>query len=110
MDKIGSKLAFLCAGFVLAIATMSVAQSYDPDIGTGNVGVAYMVQPDGSTARFGGRTATVNETGDKAIMSYAQDLPPGSILYRRGNKLHALKNQMIDGKMCPEWERTWTTH
>jgi hypothetical protein len=108
MGNIGSKLVFLCAGFALAFATMALAQSYDTDFGTGNVGVAYMVQPDGSTARFGGRTATVNPNGDKAIMSYAQDLPAGSILYRKGNKLHVLKNQMIDGKMCPEWEKTWT--
>ncbi|HEY6831112.1 MAG TPA: hypothetical protein VI251_01370 [Pseudolabrys sp.] len=108
MGKLASKLAFLFAGFVLAIATMAFAQSYDSEFGTGNVGAAYMVQPDGSTARFGGRTATINEGGDKAIMSYAQELPAGSILYRRNGKLHVLKNQMIDGKMCPEWEKTWT--
>jgi hypothetical protein len=108
MRNISSKLAFLFAGFVLAIATMAVAQSYDPEIGGANVGAAYMVQPDGSTVRFGGRHATVNDIGDQAIMSHAEELPEGSILYRKGNKLHALKNQMINGKMCPEWEKTWT--
>jgi hypothetical protein len=106
MGKIGSKLAFLFAGFALAIATMAMAQSYDPDFGTGNVG--YMVQPDGSTTRFGGKSAQINQHGDSAIMSRAQELPAGSILYKRGNKLYGLKNQMIDGKMCPEWEKDWT--
>jgi hypothetical protein len=106
MDKIGSKLAFSCAGFVLAIATMAVAQSYDPDVGSGNI--AYLVQPDGSTSRLGGKTGRVNDVGHKMIMSHAQELPPGSVLYRSGNKLHALKNQMVEGKMAHEWEQTWT--
>jgi len=106
MGNIGSKLAFSCAGFVLAIATMAVAQSYDPDVGSGNI--AYMVQPDGSTSRLGGKAGKVNDVGHRMIMSQAQELPHGSILYRTGNKLHALKNQMVEGKMAHEWEQTWT--
>lgn len=108
MGNLGSKLAFLCAGFALAITTMATAQSYDPDYGGGNVGVAYMVQPDGSTSRFGGAHATVNTTGDKALMSYAQDVPVGSILYRKNGKLHMIKGQMVEGKPMREWEKTWT--
>jgi hypothetical protein len=108
VKTIGSKLGLLSAGFVLAIGTMALAQSYDPDIGTGNLGVGYLVQPDGSTVRLGGANGTVNDAGHRAIMSYAQELPPGSILYRRNNKLHVLQNQMIDGKMLPEYEPTWT--
>jgi len=108
VKKNGSKLGLLSAGFVLAIGTMALAQSYDPDVGTGNLGVGYLVQPDGSTVRLGGATGTVNEASHRAIMSYAQELPPGSILYRRNNKLHVFKNQTIDGKMLPEHEPTWT--
>ena len=106
MGNMGSKLACSCAGFVLAVATMAVAQSYDPDVGSGNT--AYMVQPDGSTTRLGGKAGRVNDVGHRMIMSQAQELPPGSILYRTGNKLHALKNQMVEGKMAHEWEQTWT--
>jgi len=106
MATIGSKFAFLCAGFVLAIATTTFGQSYDPDIGTGNIG--YMVQPDGSTTRLGGKAGRVNEVGHKMIMSHAQELSPGSILYRHNNKLHVFRNQMVEGKMAPDWEQTWT--
>jgi len=108
MTKLASNLAFLLAGFVLAIGTMAFAQSYDPDIGTGNLGVGYLVQPDGSTVRVGGKTGRINGDGHRAIMSYAQELPPGSMLYRHNNKLHVFKNQMVNGKMLPEYETEWT--
>ena len=110
MTRVASNIACLCAGFALAIGTVAFAQSYDPDIGTGNlgVGVGYMVQPDGTTARVGGKTGRINDAGHQAIMSYAQELPPGSMLYKHNNKLHVLKNQMVNGRMLPEYETEWT--
>jgi hypothetical protein len=104
------KLAFLgaglSAGFALAIATMSFAQSYDPDYGTGNI--AYVVQPDGSTSRLGGKTGAVNSTGHAMAMAHGSELKPGSVLYRSNNKLYAVNNQMIDGKMLEEHTKSWT--
>jgi hypothetical protein len=102
--------AGLSAGFALAIATMSFAQSYDPDAGTGNISpMAYMVQPDGSTSRLGGKTGTVNAAGHAMAMAYGSELKPGSVLYRSNNKLYAINNQMIDGKMLEEHTKSWTT-
>jgi len=97
---------FLATGFLLGIATMPLAQSYDPDIGSGNI--AYSVQPDGSTQRLGGRTARVNTQGHSVMMSYAQELKPGSMLYRSNNKLYAVHNQMHEGKMLDEHAKGWT--
>ncbi|HEX3341947.1 MAG TPA: hypothetical protein VHT68_22545 [Pseudolabrys sp.] len=97
--------AGLGAGFALAIATMSFAQSYDPDAGTGNI--AYMVQPDGSTSRLGGKTGTVNAAGHAMAMAHGSELKPGSVLYRSNSKLYAINNQMIDGKMLEEGTRGW---
>jgi len=100
------KLTFLGAGISVTIATISFAQSYDPAIGSGNI--AYVVQPDGSTNRLGGKTATVHSRGHEMIMKHASELKPGSVLYRSGNKLYALDNQMIDGKMVEEHAKGWT--
>lgn len=100
------KLTLLGAGLPLAIATISFAQSYDPDVGSGNV--AYSVQSDGSTSRLGGRTARVNSSGHAMITKHASELKPGSVLYRSGNKLYALDNQMIDGKMVEDHAKGWT--
>ena len=97
--------AGLGAGFVLAIATISFAQSYDPDLGTGNI--AYMVQPDGSTSRLGGKTGTVNAAGHAMAMAHGNELKPGSVLYRSNGKLHAVNNKMIDGKMLDEHAKSW---
>jgi hypothetical protein len=97
--------AGLGAGFALAIATMSFAQSYDPDVGTGNI--AYMVQPDGSTTRLGGKSATVNAAGHAMAMAHGSELKPGSVLYRSNGKLRAVNNQMIEGKMLEEHARSW---
>ena len=97
--------AGLGAGFALAIATMSFAQSYDPDLGTGNI--AYVVQPDGSTNRLGGKTGTVNAAGHAMAMAHGSELKPGSVLYRSNNKLYALNNQIIDGKMLEEQTKSW---
>jgi hypothetical protein len=108
MGQVSTKLAFFGAGFVLAIATFSFAQSYDPEEGTGNVGIGYMVQPDGSTMRIGGKTGTINNAGHAMAMEYGTELPPGSVLYRKNNKLHAVKNQMAHGKMIEDHAKTWT--
>jgi len=97
---------FLATGFLLAIATTPLAQSYDPDVGSGNI--VYGVQPDGSTQRLGGRTARVNAQGHSVMMSYAQELKPGSMLYRSNNKLYAVHNQMHEGKMLDEHAKGWT--
>ena len=108
MVRLDSRLAYLCGGFALAIGTMAFAQSYNADFGTGNVGIGYMVESNGALNRLGGQNGRVNDTGDRMIKSYAQELPPGSIIYKRGNKYYSLRNQMIEGKMCPEWEHDWT--
>ena len=97
--------AGLGAGFALAIATISFAQSYDPDYGTGNI--AYVVQPDGSTNRLGGKSATVNAAGHAMAMARGSELKPGSVLYRSNGKLYAVNNQMIDGKMLDEHAKSW---
>ena len=97
--------AGLGAGFALAIATISFAQSYDPDAGSGNI--AYMVQPDGSTSRLGGKTGTVNSAGHAMAMAHGSELKPGSVLYRSNGKLHAVNNQMIEGKMLEEHTKSW---
>jgi hypothetical protein len=102
-----SKLAFLAAGVALGIVTGSFAQSYDPEYGTGNVGIAYMVQPDGSTARVGGKTATVNDAGHAMAMQYGTELPPGSVLYRKNNKLYSIKDQMIGDQMMSSRAKNW---
>lgn len=99
--------AGLGAGVLLAIATGSFAQSFDPDYGTGNVNAAYMVQPDGSMTRLGGKTGTVNAAGNAMAMTYGTELPPGSIIYRNGKKMLAVKNQMIEGKMLDEHAKSW---
>jgi hypothetical protein len=102
------KLAFLGAGVALGIGTSSFGQSYDPEYGGANVGIAYMVQPDGSTMRVGGRSATINETAAHSMaMQYGDELPPGSVLYRHNNKLYSMKNQMVNGKMIEEHARGW---
>jgi hypothetical protein len=101
------KLAFLGAGVALGIVTSSIAQSYDPEIGGGNVGVAYMVQPDGSTMRVGGKTATVNDAAHAMAMQYGDELPAGSVLYRHNNKLYSMKNKMVNGKMIEDHAKTW---
>ena len=97
--------AGLGAGFALAIATISFAQSYDPDIGTGNI--AYMVQPDGSTNRVGGKTGTVNAAGHAMAMAHGNELKSGSVLYRSNGKLYAVNNKMIEGKMLDEHAKSW---
>jgi hypothetical protein len=102
-----SKLAFLAAGVALGIVTSSFAQSYDPEYGGANVGIAYMVQPDGSTARVGGKTATINDAGHAMAMQYGDELPSGSVLYRHNSKLYSMKNKMVNGKMIEEHARTW---
>lgn len=102
------KLAFLGAGVALGIVTSSFAQSYDPEFGSGNVGVAYMVQPDGSTMRVGGRTGTINDAGHAMAMQYGDELPSGSVLYRHNNKLYSMKNKMVNGKMIEDHAKTWT--
>jgi hypothetical protein len=101
------KLAVLgaSAGAGIALATISFAQSYDPDMGSGNI--AYMVQPDGSTNRLGGRTATVSAAGHAMAMAHGTELKPGAVLYHSGNKLYAVHNQMIDGKMLEEHAKSW---
>lgn len=93
------KHALLGTGFVLVIATIAFAQSYDPEFGSGNVGVAYMVQSDGSTMRVGGKTGTINDAGHAMAMQYGAELPAGSVLYRKGNKLYAVKDQMVGDQM-----------
>jgi hypothetical protein len=102
-----SKLAILCAGVALGIVTSSFAQSYDPEFGTGNVGIAYMVQPDGSTARVGGKTGTVNDAAHAMAMQYGEELPAGSVLYHHNNKLYSMKNKMVNGKMIEDHAKTW---
>jgi hypothetical protein len=104
------KLTLLGAGAGVALATVSFAQSYDPDVGSGNIvgsGVAYMVQPDGSTNRLGGRTGTVNATGHAMAMTHGTEVKPGAVLYRSGGKLYLIHNQMIDGKMVEEHAKGW---
>jgi hypothetical protein len=103
-----SKLAFLGAGVALGIMTSSFAQSYDPEEGTGNVGIAYMVQPDGSTMRVGGKTGKINDAGHAMAMQYGEELPTGSVLYRHNNKLYSMKNKMVDGKMLSDHAKSWT--
>ena len=103
-----AKLAFLGAGVALGIVTTSFAQSYDPDYGTGNVGVGYMVQPDGSTMRMAGKSGTINDAGHAMAMAYGTELPSGSVLYRKNNKLYAVHNKMVNGKMIEDHARTWT--
>jgi hypothetical protein len=93
------------ASISVAIATVSFAQSYDPDVGTGNI--AYVVQPDGSTIRLGARAAPLNARGHAMIMQYGSELTPGSILYRSNNKLYTLNNQMIDGRMVEDHAKGW---
>ena len=93
------KLAFLAAGVALGIMTSSFAQSYDPEIGGGNVGVAYMVQPDGSTARVGGKSGTINDAGHAMAMQYGDELPAGSVLYRHNGKLYSVKDRMVGDQM-----------
>ena len=106
------KLTLLGAGAGVALATVSFAQSYDPDVGSGNIvgsgGIAYMVQPDGSTNRVGGRTGRVNAAGHAMAMTHGSEVKPGAVLYRSGGKLYLLQNQMIDGKMVEEHARGWT--
>lgn len=98
---------FLGAGVVLAIATMSLAQSYDPDVGSGNI--AYMVQPDGSTTRLGGASGRVNEQGHAMMMKHGSELKAGSVLYRSNNKLYALNNdnQLMEGKYLADHVKGW---
>jgi hypothetical protein len=120
MDKIGPasvfstvraslpKLAILGAGIALGIVTSSFAQSYDPEEGSGNVGIAYMVQPNGSTMRVGGRTGTVNDAAHAMAMAHGTELPVGSVLYRHNGKLYSMKNEMIDGKMVSDHAKTWS--
>ena len=105
------KLTLLGAGACVALATVSFAQSYDPDVGSGNIvpGIAYMVQPDGTTNRLGGRTGTVNATGHAMAMTHGTEVKPGAVLYRSGGKLYLLHNQMIDGKMVEEHAKGWTS-
>jgi hypothetical protein len=105
LPKLSLLGAGLCAGFALAIATMSFAQSYDPDLGTGNI--AYMVQPDGSTSRLGGKTGTINAAGHAMAMAHGNELKPGSVLYRSNGKLRAINNQMIEGKMLEDHAKSW---
>jgi hypothetical protein len=64
---------------------------------------------DGSTSRLGGKTGTVNAAGHAMAMAYGSELKPGSVLYRSNNKLYAINNQMIDGKMLEEHTKSWTT-
>jgi hypothetical protein len=104
------KLTLLGAAAGVALATVSFAQSYDPDVGSGNIvgsGVAYMVQPDGTTNRLGGRTGTVNAAGHAMAMTHGTEVKPGAVLYRSGNKLYLIHNQMIDGKMVEEHAKGW---
>jgi hypothetical protein len=108
MFRIDSRLAYLGGGFALAISAMAFAQSYSADFGTGNVGIGYMVESNGTLHRLGGKNGRINDPGDEMIKSRAQELPPGSIIYKKGNKYYSLKNQAIEGKMCPEWEHDWT--
>lgn len=107
LSKLALLGAGLGAGLLLGVATGSFAQSYDPDYGTGNVNAAYMVQPDGSMTRLGGKNGTVNAAGNAMAMAYGSELPPGSIIYRNGKKMFAVKNQMIDGKMLEEHAKSW---
>jgi hypothetical protein len=102
-----SKLALLGAGVALGIMTSSFAQSYDPEIGGANVGIAYMVQPDGSTMRVGGKTGTVNDAAHAMAMQYGEELPSGSVLYRHNGKLYSMKNKMVNGKMIEEHAKSW---
>lgn len=99
--------AGLGAGVLLGIATGSFAQSFDPDYGTGNVNAAYMVQPDGSMTRLGGKNGTVNAAGNAMALAHGTELPSGSIIYRNGKKMYAVKNQMIDGKTLEEHAKSW---
>jgi hypothetical protein len=105
------KLTLLGAAAGVALATVSFAQSYDPDVGSGNIvpGIAYMVQPDGTTNRLGGRTGKVNAAGHAMAMAHGSELKPGAVLYRSGNKLYAVHNEMIDGKMVEEHAKGWTS-
>jgi hypothetical protein len=98
---------FLGAGFVLAIATMSFAQSYDPNVGSGNI--AYVVEPDGGTTRLGGASGRVNEQGHAHMMKHGSELKPGSVLYRSNNKLYALNNdnQLQEGKFLADHVKGW---
>jgi hypothetical protein len=98
---------FLGAGFVLAIATMAFAQSYDPNVGSGNI--AYVVQPDGGTTRLGGDSGRVNEQGHAHMMKHGSELKPGSVLYRSNNKLYALNNdnQLQEGKFLADHVKGW---
>jgi hypothetical protein len=101
------KLAFLAAGVALGIVTSSFAQSYDPEYGGANVGIAYMVQPDGSTMRVGGKSGTVNDAAHSMAMEYGDELPSGSVLYRHNGKLYSMKNKMVNGKMIEDHAKTW---
>jgi hypothetical protein len=101
----------LAAAAGVALATVSFAQSYDPEFGTGNVvgpGIAYMVQQDGTTNRVGGKTGKVNAAGHAMAMAHGTEVKPGAVLYRSGSKLYLLHNQMIDGKMVEEHAKGWT--
>jgi Skp family chaperone for outer membrane proteins len=102
-----SKFAILCAGVALGIVTSSFAQSYDPEIGGANVGVAYMVQQDGSTARVGGKSGTINDAGHAMAMQYGAELPAGSVLYRKNGKLYAVKDQMVGDQMMSARAKEW---
>jgi hypothetical protein len=41
-------------------------------------------------------------------MAHGAEVKPGAVLYRSGNKLYLLNNEMIDGKMVQEHARGWT--
>jgi len=101
------KLAFLGAGIALGIVTSTFAQSYDPEFGSGNVGIAYMVQPDGSTQRVGGKTGTINDAGHAMAMQYGDELPAGSVLYRHNGKLYSVKDRKMGDQMMSTRVKEW---
>lgn len=82
------KLAVLSAGLVLATATVSSAQSFDAEYGTGNVGHAggwTGVSPLDARAAYYGEDRYGT---DRAYMTRATIAPrPGRVVYRNSRKM-----------------------
>jgi len=101
------KTALIAAGLSMGIASGAFAQSPTAEIGDG---IAMLVTANGSLSYLGGKTGKLNATGHGMMMKYGTRLPPGSIIYRSGNRFYLLPNKKMDGVMVEERARSWSAN
>lgn len=91
-----AKIAMMTLGLAVVPAIGAHAQSYSPELGSGNL---VMIDTSGQL-----KTTQLTKTGMTMVMKGARRLPAGTLIVRSGSTFYAIKDKrMSDGQMMSAW-------